>query len=149
MTGHESAFSTFLAKHFYLPYLVVLLGVLCPLVTGVLQIATVKERTTVSSFVAKNTSESESIYVWDNSAVIYLRSQRKAASQIVLPSVNAASEKNQKLLSDELLQNNAKYVVVNNSQKLPSAVSTDLMSNYDMVSVDNVSHFTVYQKKAS
>ncbi|KXT76059.1 hypothetical protein [Streptococcus sp. DD12] len=149
MSGHESAFATYLAKHFYLPYLVVIIGILCPLISGVLQIATVKERTDLASFVAKNTSQSDAIYVWDNSATIYLASQRKAASQIILPTVNAASETNQKLLSDDLLQNNAKYVIVNNNQKLPSAVSTDLTSNYDIITVDNVSHFTVYQKKTS
>ena len=148
MVGQDSPFVSYFTHHFYLPYIVVILGVLFPLVSSLMQMGTARERTTVANYIRQNTTTSDSIYVWDNNASVYLISQRRAASHIILPTVNNASTSNQQLLNDELLQNAALYVVVNNTQQLTTEISKDLSSNYDLVSVDQINHFTIYRKKA-
>lgn len=52
-----------------------------------------------------------------------------------------------KILEDELLQNLASYIVVNNDEKISDTIKNDISSNYEEVSISGVSGFTVYHKK--
>ena len=62
--------------------------------------------------------------------------------------VNTAKQSNRKALEDELLQNEATYVAVNEkSKQLSSVLKQNFSNNYKVVSLKNSSDFTVYQRK--
>ena len=62
--------------------------------------------------------------------------------------VNTAKQSNRKALEDELLQNEATYVAVNEkSKQFPSVLKQNFSNNYKVVSLKNSSDFTVYQRK--
>ena len=61
--------------------------------------------------------------------------------------MNTTKTSNEKTLEDELLQNLASYIVVNNDEKISDTIKNDISSNYEEVSISGVSGFTVYHKK--
>mgnify|MGYP007050598139 CR=1 FL=1 len=105
------------------------------------------ERSTVANYIAKNTKKDETIYVYDSSAKIYLKSNRKSASPFVLPDLNTAKSSHQKALLDTLVQDSAQYLVVQQDTQLPSEFKSTLSKNYKKAPVKGVERYTVYVLK--
>ncbi|MCU9533799.1 DUF2079 domain-containing protein [Streptococcus sp. CSL10205-OR2] len=138
-------FSTLILKHLLVPILIMGYGLGLPIYHYLMDIPLYQEREMIANYIATNTSEDESIYVWDNVATIYQGSQRQSSSHLSLPLINTSDEVNQKRLEDELLQNKAKYFVLNNNLELPQLIKSTLDNHYQPISFDNIDHLTVYQ----
>ncbi|TWT13403.1 DUF2079 domain-containing protein [Streptococcus sp. sy010] len=140
-------FSKLLKSHLYLPLLVFVFGIAYPIWQSFDQQKLFTERVRLAQYLKKTVTEDEKIYVWDNQPKIYADSQLTPSSQLILPVGYASSPMNNKTLEDELLQNQANYIVVNKQMKLSDDLKKDLQTNYKALSVAKVSNFTVYQLK--
>lgn len=103
------------------------------------------ERSTIATYLKNNAGDSL-VYVWDRSAKIYLDGKLKTGSQFVLP-IAAANATDQKILEDELLQHDAKYIAVNSKLSISSILKKDLSKNYKQVSISGTKDFKVYKLK--
>ncbi len=146
-SDNKGIFGLYLSRHFYLPILLLIIGVGQPVVSHLLSADTNSERSTIARYLKKKASSDDTIYVWDSSSKIGIKSQLASSSQFTSPVVNTTKKSNEKTLEDELLQNLASYIVVNNDEKISSTVKKDISSNYEEVSISGVSGFTVYHKK--
>ncbi|AXQ79597.1 DUF2079 domain-containing protein [Streptococcus chenjunshii] len=146
-TGVGKIFGIFLGRHAYLPLLVALFAFAVPLVSYAINHNVNQERETVAEYLKQSVSGDNTVYVWDRTAKIYLTGELASSSQFSLPSVYTAKAANAKILEDELLQNGASYVVVNNSQSISETLRDHLLANYDVLSLDGLSAFTIYQIK--
>ncbi|MFC3932607.1 DUF2079 domain-containing protein [Streptococcus dentapri] len=145
--ANRSYWGTFAEKHFQLPVLVVIAGVVLPIFIGIMSLGLNSERSNIAAYLRENTDKKNTIYVWDNSSKIYLDTALQSASQFPVPSVNTTTKANAQKLEDEILQARAQYIVVNNSENLSSDIVNRLNSTYEKISVTDADHFTVYQKK--
>ncbi|MGT2930079.1 DUF2079 domain-containing protein [Streptococcus dentasini] len=143
----DNYWAVFARKHFQLPILVIVVGIGIPIFLGIASLGLNRERSSIANYLRENTSEDSQIYVWDHSSKIYLETARQSVSQFPLPSVNIANAANSQKLSDDLIQDSAEYIIVNDDAKLPSEVLHNLKGAYDKKSLDDASHFTIYQKK--
>lgn len=143
----KGIFGLYLSRHLYFPILLLIIGVGQPVVSYFLSSRTDSERSTIASYLKKQTSSDDTIYVWDTSSKIGIKSQLASSSQFTSPVVNTTKTSNEKTLEDELLQNLASYIVVNNDEKISDTIKNDISSNYEEVSISGVSGFTVYHKK--
>lgn len=145
--NHHGVFGLYLSRHFYLPILVFFICVGQPIVSCFLTSSTNHTRSIIASYLKKQTSRNDTIYVWDDSSKIGLESQLPSSSQLTSPAVNTTKKANRKILEDEILQNSATYVVVNPNEKMPNTIKNDLSSNYKKVPATDLSGFTIYRKK--
>ncbi|EHJ52119.1 membrane protein [Streptococcus macacae NCTC 11558] len=139
-------FDLFLLSHFYLPCLLLLYGLAQPIVHYIGSYSMNQERAHIVNYIRENTKENAVIYTWDTSAKIYMDSDRRSSALFPLPMVNTVKASNQKALEDELLQNEASYVVVNeDSEHLSPTLKKDIVKKYKKVSLKNSPHFAVYK----
>lgn len=142
-----SYWSVFTKRHFQLPILVVVAGIFTPIFLGVLSLGMNRERSAISRYLQENSSSKTSIYVWDQSSKIYLDTGLQSTSQFPNPTVNTVGGDNSQKRNDDILQAQAKFIVVDKSQELPKEISRLLKSSYRQVSLENADHFMLYQKK--
>ncbi|MCB5091497.1 DUF2079 domain-containing protein [Streptococcus mutans] len=144
----HKVFDLFLLRHFYLPCLLFAYGLAQPSIHYISSYHLNQERAQIADYIRENTDEKTRIYAWDSSAKIYFDASRRSSAQFPLPMVNTAKQSNRKALEDELLQNEATYVAVNEkSKQFPSVLKQNFSNNYKVVSLKNSSDFTVYQRK--
>lgn len=146
-SDNAGSFGLYLKRHFYLPILVLVFGVGQTLVHTVLSANLNSERTSIASYLEKEASKDETIYVWDDSSKIGIDSQLSSSSQFTSPVVNTTKSANEKVLEDELLQNLGSYIVVNKDQKISDSLKNNFSSNYEEVQIGGITGFTVYHKK--
>ncbi|HEL9630830.1 TPA: quinol oxidase [Streptococcus suis] len=135
---------SYLRLQFFLP-LFICLGIFAqPAYAYLLQGELVADRENVAQYVSEQTEEADKIYVWDNSASIYLDSQRLSSATIttITPYLNTTENKNS--LIYDLNKNDATYVVVNKNLPILDEVKTNLETQYK--SVQTTDHFIIYQK---
>lgn len=142
----NGCFGLYLKRHFYLPLLALLIGVGQPLVSTLLSAHVIAERSEIARYLKEHTTDDEAIYVWDDSAQIYLATGLASSSQFVLPNINTTKPSFQKLLEDELLQNQASYFVLRKGSKLSETLQQNLATSYTQESVSGLSDFTIYHK---
>ena len=140
-------FGIFLSRNYFLPIIVFAFAFAMPIIMFLFNLGNNAERNTVANYLAKNTKKDETIYVYDSSAKIYLKSNRKSASPFVLPELNTAKPSHQKALLDTLIQDSAQYIVVQQDTQLPSEVKSTLSKNYKKAPVKGVERYTVYVLK--
>lgn len=140
-------FGQLLKSHLYLPLLVFIFGLAYPVWQALDQSQFLSERVVLANYLKKQVTEDEKIYVWDSQPKIYADSQLTPSSQFLLPVGYTASSSNRKILEDELLQNQASYLVVNKKLSLSQALQKDLKEHYQVVTVPKVKNFTLYQLK--
>lgn len=140
-------FGIFLSRNYFLPIIVFAFAFAMPIIMFLFNLGNNAERSTVANYLAKNTKKDETIYVYDSSAKIYLRSNRKSASPFVLPELNTAKPSHQKALLDTLIQDSAQYIVVQQDTQLPSEIKSTLSKNYKKAPVKGVERYTVYVLK--
>ena len=140
-------FGIFLSRNYFLPIVVFAFAFAMPVIMFLFNLGNNVERSSVANYIAKNTKKDETIYVYDSSAKIYLESNRKAASQFVLPDLNTAKSSHRKALTDTIIQDSAQYIVVYQDTQLPSDVKSTLSKNYKKAPVKGVELYTVYVLK--
>ncbi|HFI0645511.1 TPA: quinol oxidase [Streptococcus suis] len=134
----------YLRLQFFLP-LFICLGIFAqPAYAYLLQGELVADRENVAQYISEQTEETDKIYVWDNSASIYLDSQRLSSATIttVEPYLNTTENKNS--LIYDLNKNEARFVVVNKNLPILDDVKANLEAQYK--SVQTTDHFVIYQK---
>lgn len=148
-SGREGArfFELYLERHLYLPIFVFLVSIGLSAFHYVSSLDINAQRSTVATYLSSQVASDDKVYVWDDSAKIYIDGQLKSSAEFPLPSVNTMKKSQAKLLEDELLQNKSAFVVVNNKEKISETIENNLKANYDQLSVDGVSSFTIYKKK--
>ena len=140
-------FGIFLSRNYFLPIVVFAFAFAIPIIMFLFDLGNNAERSSVANYLAKNTKKDETIYVYDSSAKIYLKSNRKSASPFVLPDLNTAKSSHQKALLDTLVQDSAQYLVVQQDTQLPSEFKSTLSKNYKKAPVKGVERYTVYVLK--
>ncbi|MGT2807835.1 DUF2079 domain-containing protein [Streptococcus iniae] len=141
--GTSRVISLFLSRHLFLPIVLLLLSLFLPVKNYLTQFQLNHTRQEVATYIAKETKESDRIFVWDDNARIYLSSQRKVASQFPSADVNLKKESHQKILEDELLQKSAAYIVINKNKKMPDKVTKIIEKNYKIDKTSNLSPFLI------
>lgn len=137
----------FLSRNYFLPIVVFAFAFAIPIIMFLFDLGNNAERSSVANYLAKNTKKDETIYVYDSSAKIYLKSNRKSASPFVLPDLNTAKSSHQKALLDTLVQDSAQYLVVQQDTQLPSEFKSTLSKNYKKAPVKGVERYTIYVLK--
>ena len=140
-------FGIFLSRNYFLPIVVFAFAFAIPIIMFLFDLGNNAERSSVANYLAKNTKKDETIYVYDSSAKIYLKSNRKSASPFVLPDLNTAKSSHQKALLDTLVQDSAQYLVVQQDTQLPSEFKSTLSKNYKKAPVKGVERYTIYVLK--
>lgn len=138
---------SYLKKHFYLPILVILASLSWTGYQFLLDQSVVTERQQIAAYLMTETAAETKISAWDNSAQIYLDSQRLSATQFPVVTVNTASSANRALLEDELLQGEADYLIINHSLALPLALDKKLQEAYEPIELEGITYFTLYRAK--
>lgn len=105
-----------------------------------------QERLQISQYIQENSETSDTIYAWDDSAQIYLKSGRLAAGTIITATPYLNTETNQSSITYDLNKNNAAFVVVNQAIPLLDDVKTNLEANYTQVELDT-ENLLLYKKK--
>lgn len=134
----------YLRLQFFLPFFICLGIFAQPAYAYLLQGELVADREIVAQYISEQTERADKIYVWDNSASIYLDSQRLSSATIttITPYLNTTENKNS--LIYDLNKNDASFVVVNKNLPILDEVKTNLEAQYQ--SVQTTDHFVIYQK---
>lgn len=141
---HEDTNSSYARRHFFLPVFIGL-GILAqPAFIYSVQGDLRTDREQVANYIGEQTKDSDKIYVWDNSASIYLSSQRLSAATITTAEPYLNTDDNKNSLMYDINKNEAKFVVVNKNLPILDEIKTNLESQYQ--SVQTTDYFTIYQK---
>ncbi|MBF0778260.1 quinol oxidase [Streptococcus cuniculi] len=147
LLAKKMAHYSYLQSHIYLPLLAVLLLLIVkPVVTYVMTNDVMQERQEVSRYIKESSESSDTIYAWDDSAHIYLQSERLSAGEILTATPYLDSKANQDGLTFDLNKNKARYIVVNTQVDLLNRVKSNIESNYEKVDL-GTSQLTLYEKK--
>jgi hypothetical protein len=136
----------YLKASFFLPLIICLFIPLRPVLTYVLDGNLHQERTEVATYIQEHSEADAKIYAWDNSAYIYLRSQRLSAGNILTAEPYLNSEDNQAQITYDLNKNEAQFIVVNRKIALLDGVQNNLEKSYEALDV-GTSNLLLYQKK--
>ncbi|ABP91219.1 Heme/copper-type cytochrome/quinol oxidase, subunit 1 [Streptococcus suis 98HAH33] len=137
-------YSGYLRRQFFLP-LAICLGIIAqPVYLYLVQGDLRTDREQVANYIDEQTKDSDKIYVWDNSASIYLSSQRLSAATITTAEPYLNTDDNKNSLMYDINKNEAKFVVVNKNLPILDEIKTNLESQYQ--SVQTTDYFTIYQK---
>lgn len=136
----------YLKSSFYLPLALLIVGIARPFVTYMAELPQYQDSQLISTYLAKKMKPNEKIYVWDDSAKIYVESSALSASQFALPTLNTVSSDNHELLLDELLQFQATYVVFNPALPIPEEVEKDLLGDYEEIKLSGLKTMKLYFK---
>ena len=136
----------YLKASFFLPLFICIFIPLRPVLTYVLDGKLHQERTEVATYIQEHSEADAKIYAWDNSAYIYLRSQRLSAGNILTAEPYLNTEDNQAQITYDLNKNEAQFIVVNRKIALLDGVQNNLEKSYEALDV-GTSNLLLYQKK--
>ncbi|MGT2926731.1 DUF2079 domain-containing protein [Streptococcus cuniculipharyngis] len=142
---NDKVFMDMMKAHAYLPFLVVMFGLVYPIWQGLNQSTFAADRQLVVKYLNKTANAEEKLYTWDNSTKIYEKTGLTPSSQLILPDAHTATKTNARLLEDDLLQNQASYIVVNKTLPISPAVSDNLKKNYKRQEIKGLTRFMVYR----
>ncbi|HFI0144584.1 TPA: quinol oxidase [Streptococcus suis] len=134
----------YLRHQFFLPLLMIFGIVAQPAYTYFVEGDLVADRASIASYVEQETNEDDKIYVWDDSASIYLDSQRLSSATITTAEPYLTTTDNQNSLVYDLNKNEASLIIVNKNIPLLDDVKANVELQYK--SVKTTDYFTVYQK---
>ncbi len=104
-----------------------------------------KERLEIATYISENSEARDTIYAWDDSAQIYLKSGRLSAATIITAEPYLNTKANQSSITYDLNKNKAAFIVVNNALPLLQDVQTNLETNYTKVELETEA-LTLYKK---
>lgn len=145
-SGQESSFKSYFALNGFLPIVAVLYLVTFPIWQFFSASNIRSERQLAADHIREKTSAKERIYAWDDSALIYLKSQRLSSEDIITPDTYLSEQDNQDHLSQELSQHRPKFILVRKSEKLLGTVENLLATDYETVDL-GLKDFSLYQVK--
>lgn len=138
--------SKYLMATFYLPFVVGAYLLVSPAVENyILHGGEGAERGQIATYIRENSDQADKIYAWDDTASLYRASQRLSSSPILSPGLYLTNRENQISLMNGL-QQNPRYIVVNNRLSVQADVEKLLADNYQE-SDQKYSHFKLYQLK--
>lgn len=138
---------SYLQSHLYLPLLGLLfLLVVKPALIYFIEGDVMMDRQEVALYIKEHSQSSDTIYTWDNSAQIYLQSERLSAGEILTASPYLDTKNNQDSLVFDLNKNKARYIVVNPQLPLLDSIKANLEKNYEEVELET-NRLTLYEKK--
>lgn len=146
-SGIRQVLNIYFSKNFYLPLLIMGLSLFFSFLGYFKKEEQSQERAKIIAFLKSETTSSDKLYIWDENSEIYLKSSRKTASQFASPSVNFKKKEHQKTLIDEILQNKAHYIIVNQKKVMPLAIQKAIKKNYKGVDKAHLTSFQIYQQK--
>ena len=144
--GPESVRFDYLKASFFLPLIICLFIPLKPVLSYVMEGNLHQERTKIANYIQENSESDAKVYAWDNSAQIYLRSQRLSAGTILTAEPYLTTEANQAQIVYDLNKNEAQFIVVNQKIALLDGVKSNLERYYEVLDL-GTSDLVVYQKK--
>lgn len=142
----DSPTFNYLKSSFFLPLLACILIPLHPVLHYLDQGEVHRERTELAAYIQENTEKDAKIYAWDDSAQIYLKSERLSVATILTAKPYLNTEDNQANLVYDLNRNEAQFIVVNQDIPLLDSVQKNLERNYQIVDT-GTSKLLLYQKK--
>ncbi|EHJ57201.1 hypothetical protein HMPREF9318_00937 [Streptococcus urinalis FB127-CNA-2] len=137
----------FFKSHFYLPIIIMIGALAFPIIQTIQHQSVNQERKIVSNYLQSKAKSSETLYAWDDSSIIHIKTGLKGDSQFLSPLVYTSKKSHLKLLEDELLQHTAKYIVVNKSLEMSSTLKKDIKKHYKTVKLSQLDHLEIYIKK--
>lgn len=147
LLAKKMAHYSYLRSHIYLPLLGLLLLLLVkPVVNYVIAGDMIRERQEVARYIKEHSQRSDNIYAWDDSAQLYLQSERLSAGKIPTASPYLDTKANQEGLAFDLNKNKARYIIVNTQLPLLDRVKSNLEKNYEEVELET-SQLALYEKK--
>ena len=144
--GPEPVRFDYLKASFFLPLIICLFIPLKPVLSYVMEGNLHQERTEIANYIQENSESDAKVYAWDNSAQIYLRSQRLSAGTILTAEPYLTTEANQAQIVYDLNKNEAQFIVVNQKIALLDGVKSNLERYYEVLDL-GTSDLVVYQKK--
>jgi hypothetical protein len=144
--GPEPVRFDYLKASFFLPLIICLFIPLKPVLSYVMEGNLHQERTVIANYIQENSESDAKVYAWDNSAQIYLRSQRLSAGTILTAEPYLTTEANQAQIVYDLNKNEAQFIVVNQKIALLDGVKSNLERYYEVLDL-GTSDLVVYQKK--
>lgn len=145
MEGEEPPVVSYLKTSLFLPILACLVIPIQPIYTYFLQADVHQERSQIAQYIRENSEATDTIYAWDDSAQVYLQSERLAAATIITAEPYLNTEENQTSVTYDLNKNQASYIVVRNGLVMLEAVKANLEANYSKVDL-GTSQLSLYQK---
>ncbi|HEM3683678.1 TPA: quinol oxidase [Streptococcus suis] len=143
-SSEEDEENGYLRRQFFLP-LVVALGIVGqPAYTYFVQGDIISERGVIAEYISGQSSSDDTIFVWDNSASIYLSSQRLSSATIIAAEPFLDIDENKRNLVYDLNRNAARFIVVNKGIPLLDDITSNLELQYKQV--ESYDHFVIYQK---
>lgn len=143
-SSEEDEENGYLRRQFFLP-LVVALGIVGqPAYTYFVQGDIISERGVIAEYISGQSSSDDTIFVWDNSASIYLSSQRLSSATIIAAKPFLDTDENKRNLVYDLNRNAARFIVVNKGIPLLDDITSNLELQYKQV--ESYDHFVIYQK---
>ena len=130
--------------HFFLPVFIGLGILVQPAYIYLVQGGLRADRQEVAQYISSQTENSDKVYAWDNSAGVYISSQRLSAATITTAEPFLNTDENVNSLIYDLNKSEAKYVVVNKYISMLDKVKTILESQYK--AIQTTDHFIIYQK---
>ncbi|MGT2715752.1 quinol oxidase [Streptococcus respiraculi] len=147
LLAKKMAHYSYLQSHIYLPLLgLLLLLVVKPAVSYFVAGDVMKDRQEVARYIKEHSQSSDEMYAWDDSAQIYLQSERRSVGKILTASPYLDTKTNQDSLAFDLNKNKARYIVINKQIPLLDRVKSNLEKNYEEVDL-KMSQLTLYEKK--
>lgn len=135
---------TYLRQNYFLPLLICLVLLAQPAYSYYVQREFALEREQLAAKIVETTDKSDKIVAWDNSAAIYLDSQRLAATRIMTAKPYLNTDANKESFVYDLNKNEAAMIVVNKGIAMPSEVKDYIQSQYSVV--ETTAHFILYQQ---
>lgn len=135
---------TYLSLHWFLPVTIFFNLLLQPIRGMYIEQDVIRDRQEVAAHIQEKSASEDRIYVWDNSAAVYLESQRLAVAKIIATEPYLRTKSQQDSLLYDLAQHEAKFIAVNKNIPLLEDMKSLLDSKYR--SVEKFGHFVLYQK---
>ncbi|WNY47065.1 quinol oxidase [Streptococcus sp. 29896] len=136
---------SYLGWSFYLPLLVVGFFIGQPVYQYITQDYVREERQEVARYIQENTSQSDLIFAWDDSALLYLDAQRFSSATVITAEPYLETELSKSTLVYDLNRTNAKYILVNKDIPVLEEVQATLDSSYSELDL-NLTQFRLYEK---
>ncbi|KXT77241.1 hypothetical protein [Streptococcus sp. DD13] len=137
---------SYLRSHYFLPLVALCLLPAYSLGRSILDGQLTQEREQIAQVINQDQQVNGRIYVWDSSAMIYLKTNRISVSRVITPEPYLDIEQNKTLVAYNLGQNNAQYIAINKQVSMPTNVMENIRENYTQVQT-GTQILTLYKKK--
>ncbi|MDQ0222061.1 hypothetical protein [Streptococcus moroccensis] len=137
---------SYLVLNGFLPIIAVAYIIAYPIWMWFSQESIQAERTVVAEYISQESEVTDSIYAWDNSAMVYVESDRWSSASYITPDTYLVNEDKWADLNLALGYDKAHFVVINQNQPMLDSFASHLAASYEEIDL-NLDHFKLYQLK--